>query len=311
MTNGFNQAIFYGKRSSRRFSGCSARLDASGLVERSRGELMNAVKFRLRIFVAVFFGVMLIGTFGFMYIEGLSIADAFYFSIVTITTVGYGDIHPATQAGKILAVVLIICGVGTFLGVVANATEMILSRRENEIRMQKVHMVMGLFFSEVGTKLLTYFSGFDPQADMIRKDLNESSHWSEDDFASLKKRLNVHDYKVKVDQEKLAELRGFLGGKSNFLLRLLENPILLEHEEFTELLRAVFHLREELLNRDDMSQLPDTDYVHLAGDIRRSYVLLAHQWLDYMRYLKHHYPYLFSLATRMNPFNQAASPIVT
>jgi hypothetical protein len=272
---------------------------------------MNAVKFRLRIFVVVFFVIMLLGTFGFMYVEELSIADAFYFSIVTITTVGYGDIHPATQPGKILAIVLIICGVGTFLGVVANATEMILSRRENEIRMQKVHMVMGLFFSEVGTKLLTYFSEFDPELGTIRKDFNVSSNWCEDDFASLRKRLKAYDYKVDIHRGKLEELRRFLKGKSNFLLRLLENPILLEHEHFTELLRAVFHLREELLSRDDMSQLPDTDYLHLAGDIKRSYVLLSQQWLDYMRYLKDHYPYLFSLATRMNPFNQAASPIVT
>jgi voltage-gated potassium channel len=272
---------------------------------------MDEIKIRLRIFMAVFLVVMLLGTFGFMYIEGLSIADAFYFSIVTITTVGYGDIHPATQLGKILAIVLIICGVGTFLGVVANATEMILSRREKEIRMQKVHMVMGLFFSEVGTKLLTYFSRFDPQLDLIQKDFNGSHSWSEHEFSTLSKRFKSYEYKVDTHRGKLEDLRSFLEGKSNFLLRLLENPILLEHEYFTELLRAVFHLREELLSRDDMKQLPDTDYSHLAGDIRRAYILLSQQWLDYMHYLKDNYPYLFSLATRMNPFNQQASPIVT
>jgi len=39
-------------------------------------------------------------------------------------------------------------------------------------------------------------------------------------------------------------------------LRLLENPVLLEHESFTELLRSVFHLSEELEQRDDFGKLP-------------------------------------------------------
>ena len=48
----------------------------------------------------------------------------------------------------------------------------------------------------------------------------------------------------------------------------------------------------------------------LAADISRAYTLLVHQWLDHMKYLYHHYPYLFSLAMRTNPFDKEASPIV-
>jgi len=42
-----------------------------------------------------------VGTVGFVYPEGLSLFDAFYITIVTITTVGYGDIIPRTFYGKI------------------------------------------------------------------------------------------------------------------------------------------------------------------------------------------------------------------
>ena len=98
--------------------------------------------------------------------------------------------------------------------------------------------------------------------------------------------------------------------KGDLLLRLLENPSLLERESFTETLRAVFHLKEELLYRDDISQLPESDKKHLVGDIKRAYRLLTHQWLDYMMYLKENYPYLFSLAMRTNPFDLEASPIL-
>jgi hypothetical protein len=56
--------------------------------------------------------------------------------------------------------------------------------------------------------------------------------------------------------------------------------------------------------------LPDTDRQHLAGDVKRVYNLLVHEWLNYMQHLKDNYPYLFSLAMRINPFDQDASVIV-
>jgi hypothetical protein len=91
------------------------------------------------------------------------------------------------------------------------------------------------------------------------------------------------------------------------LLGLLENPNLLEHESFTDLLWAVFHLTEELGCRTDLKNLPDTDYAHLSGDIKRVYILLISEWLAYMKHLKDTYPYLFSLSVRTNPFDPNAS----
>jgi hypothetical protein len=81
----------------------------------------------------------------------------------------------------------------------------------------------------------------------------------------------------------------------------------LEHESFTELLWAVFHLAEELSHRSMIKDLPDTDYVHLNGDIKRVYQLLVREWLSHMEHLKQVYPYLFSLAVRTNPFDPEAS----
>ena len=109
----------------------------------------------------------------------------------------------------------------------------------------------------------------------------------------------------------MGELKSFLVGKRGFLLGLLENPNLLEHETFTDLLWAVFHLTEELASREDVRQLADTDYAHLSGDIKRAYVLLISEWVDYMKHLKDHYPYLFSLAIRTNPFDPDASVEIT
>ncbi|HEA46916.1 MAG TPA: hypothetical protein ENH97_00700 [bacterium] len=186
----------------------------------------------------------------------------------------------------------------------------LLSEREKRARLEKMSMVIGAFFTEVGTRLLTYFSDLDPKLDKIRKELIVTNNWSDQEFLSVSKRLKNHDYGVEIQKVNLEDLCRFLTGKRNFLLRLLENPNLLEHETFTDLLQAVCHLTQELSYRKDFSQLPDTDYEHLAGDIKRVYILLVNEWLGYMKYLKKNYPYLFSLAMRINPFDQKASPIV-
>jgi len=81
---------------------------------------------------------------------------------------------------------------------------------------------------------------------------------------------------------------------------------LLEHETFTELLRAVFHLTEELEQRNDLRHLSRADYEHLELDTERAYKLLIYEWLQYMEYLMNEYPYLFSLALRTNPFDPSA-----
>jgi hypothetical protein len=126
----------------------------------------------------------------------------------------------------------------------------------------------------------------------------------------VRDRLRHHPCSVAVDAADLQELCRYLKERRGFHLRLLENPVLLEHESFTDLLRAVFHLTEELERREDFSGLPESDIAHLSGDIARVYSLLVGQWLGYMEYLQKNYPYLFSLAMRSNPFDETASAIV-
>jgi hypothetical protein len=186
----------------------------------------------------------------------------------------------------------------------------LLSQREKKTRLEKMNMVIGSFFSEVGTLLLTYFSDFDPELAAIRKHLIVTNNWSDEEFVAVSKRLRNYDYKVEIRKIDMEGLKGFLVSKRDFLLRLLENPALLEHETFTELLRSVFHFSEELERREKVTGLTDSDYEHLTDDVNRAYTLLVQQWLEYVKYLKDNYPYLFSLAMRTNPFDQTASPFV-
>jgi hypothetical protein len=185
-----------------------------------------------------------------------------------------------------------------------------LDLRDKRKKLEKLNMVIGTFFSAVGTKLLTYLSDNDPHLAEIRTHLVVRDDWTEETFRKVGRELRTYSYDVAIDRIDLAGLKEFLGSREDLMLRMLENPTLLEHESFTELLRAVFHLTEELQRRPGFASLPETDLAHLCGDINRVYRLLVHQWLDYMQYLQKNYPYLFSLAMRTNPFDEEASAIV-
>lgn len=272
---------------------------------------MVDLRFRLKVFIAFLFIIIVFGTLGFRFLEGLSVVDAFYFSVVTIATVGYGDIHPSTEPGKFLAMILILCGVGTFLGVVANATEIIVYQREKENRLKKTNVMLGAFFSEIGLHLLTIFTAFDSQIEIVNQSLEISGDWSKKDFSAARRTLKSYQFAVDIHKGNLESLHRFLDRTGDRLLRLLENPVLVEHESFTNLLQAIIHLRDELYYRSDLRKLPSTDYKHLAGDIKRAYRQLVFHWIDYMYYLKHNYPYLYNLAVRTNPFDPKASPVVS
>ncbi|MGA1825470.1 MAG: hypothetical protein ACMUIP_12495 [bacterium] len=186
----------------------------------------------------------------------------------------------------------------------------LLDERDKQARLEKMNMVIGAFFSQVGTRLLTFISQYDTHIEKIKTELIVKDDWSAHRFSKVGKRLKSYPYEVEIKSLPLDTLRTFLKGETDFLLRLLENPNLLEHETFTELLRAVFHLTEELLARNELTGLPTTDTEHLAGDIHRVYSLLVHQWLKYTEYIKNNYPYLFSLIIRTNPFDAQASALV-
>jgi len=185
-----------------------------------------------------------------------------------------------------------------------------LSHREKRALLEKLNMVIGVFFSDVGAGLLTVFSDSDPGLDEIKGQLICSADWSDREFSDASRLLKRHNCDIDIEKVDLKSLRDLLIEKREGLMRLLENPTLLEHDTFTHLLQAVFHLTEELSSRDDIDNLPDSDRAHLAGDVRRVYSLLVSEWIAYMKHLKNNYPYLFSLAMRTNPFDQSASPVV-
>jgi hypothetical protein len=182
---------------------------------------------------------------------------------------------------------------------------------ENKHKMEKLNMIIGSFFSEVGNDLLTVISDADPELDDVRGKFVIKDLWAENEFKTLGTFLKSYTYKVDMNKIDLVPFASSIVSKRGFMVSLLQNPVMFEHESFTELLRAVFHLTEELEFRGDLSDLPESDRRHLSGDVKRVYGLLSREWLAYMQYQKVNYPYLFSLSMRTNPFDKDASVVVT
>ena len=191
--------------------------------------------------------------------------------------------------------------------------ETAISQREKSALLEKLNMVIGVFFSEVGTDLLSEISKFDSKSKRISNILIINANWADLDFIKAKGDIIDREYNLEIygndpdSLEFLADAKTFLKGKRRFLLALLENPNLLEHETFTQLLRAVFHLAEELEKRKDIYHLSNADYNHLKLDTERAYNLLIYEYIEYMEHLMNNYPYLFSLAMRTNPFDPEAT----
>ncbi len=186
----------------------------------------------------------------------------------------------------------------------------LLNEREKKALLTKLNMVIGAFFSEVGTKLLAYLSDYDTNSNVLIEHLSGVKEWMARDFKDTYKKFKGYQSDIKIDSENFRSLKDFLIKRREFLLRLLENPNLLEHESFTDLLWAVFHLTEELEKREDFERIPGVDREHLIGDTKRAYNAMILEWIAYMKHLKNNYPYLFSLAVRTNPFDLKASPVI-
>lgn len=183
----------------------------------------------------------------------------------------------------------------------------IMNRREKQVMMSKLNMVIGAFFSHMGTGLLKILSAYDRNNDSFRMVLAENIGFSESEYRTLDEYIRTHKFDISSEGRDMTQLKEFVVRSRECVMRLLENPNLLEHESFTDLLWSVSHLTEEMAYRDDVNQLSYPDRRHLEGDIQRAYLQLTAQWLAYVRHLRQEYPYIYSLVVRINPFDPEAT----
>jgi voltage-gated potassium channel len=112
---------------------------------------MTSLK-RIIIGIVWLIAILIIGSLGYMILEGWSFFDGLYMTIITLTTVGYGEVRPLSQTGRIFTILLIFWGVGFMLYVVTAIAQVVVEgklrdifgrqRVEREIRQLKGHYII-------------------------------------------------------------------------------------------------------------------------------------------------------------------------
>ena len=199
--------------------------------------------------------------------------------------------------------------------VVAFLLDEIIERKEKEAMLEKLDMLMSTFFSEVGNEMINQLSHANKYK-ASTENLESIKNWDDKDYdLKLEELKNTSiDFQADISpedrEEFLENLRNLLINKREFIINLINNPNLLEKEEFTGLINAILHLDEELEHRKDLSLVTDADFAHLNGDMQRVYNKLVHEWVYYLKYLNKHYPYMIALIIRTNPFDEDADVYV-
>ena len=81
-----------------------------------------------------------------VYVEGMQFSDALWWAFVTATTVGYGDLSPATTTGRIIAAILMVVGIGLIGSLTSSITSFFLNRQEAApYSSERVEMVAAMY----------------------------------------------------------------------------------------------------------------------------------------------------------------------
>jgi len=123
---------------------------------------MRTRRWRLLLGLALVTTVTALGATWYTAVEGFSVLDAIYQSIVTVTTVGFGEIRPLDQSGRIFTILLIVVGVGSIGVTLAGAVELLLEstmtrltvrRKERSLDRLSNHLVV-CGFGRIGQSVL-------------------------------------------------------------------------------------------------------------------------------------------------------------
>ena len=107
---------------------------------------------RFRFAFLLIFVILIVGTIGYSLIEKWNWFDSFYMTVITVATVGYGETHPLTTAGRVFTIMLIMMGVGVLAYGLTATTALVVEgtvadllgrkRMENEIKALRQHIIL-------------------------------------------------------------------------------------------------------------------------------------------------------------------------
>lgn len=90
--------------------------------------------------IGMFIFLVMLGTFFYTQVEHWSLLDAVYFSVVSLATVGYGDLHPTHDISRIFTMLYITFGVGLVLFIFSTISEHIMGDHDDYLAREEILM---------------------------------------------------------------------------------------------------------------------------------------------------------------------------
>ena len=104
---------------------------------------MNPSAKRLRIAALLLGGVLCLGSVGFMWIEGYSLLEAVYMTVITVSTVGFGEVRDLSPSGMLFTALLIVSSIGTFTFAATAVTQFFIEGDYRErLRAKRIQRIM-------------------------------------------------------------------------------------------------------------------------------------------------------------------------
>jgi hypothetical protein len=95
--------------------------------------MLSNIKLQIASAISALAGMIVLGTIVYKFLEGWTWIQSFYFSIITLSTVGYGDLHPTTEISRLFTAFYILLGVAIALSALGIIGMNYLERREKKI----------------------------------------------------------------------------------------------------------------------------------------------------------------------------------
>jgi hypothetical protein len=95
--------------------------------------MLSNIKLQIASAISALIGMITLGTIVYKFLEGWTWIQSFYFSVITLSTVGYGDLHPTTEISRLFTAFYILSGVAIALSALGIIGMNYLEKREKKI----------------------------------------------------------------------------------------------------------------------------------------------------------------------------------
>jgi len=156
--------------------------------------MTKSARRRMTYALAALVGLIVLGTLGFHLLEPLTLLDSLYLTVMTVTTVGYGDVHPVSRAGRAFASVFMLVSVGTVGFLLSTAIQALVQseiivaygqrRRHREINKLRNHFII-CGAGRVGLRIIRELRRADVPFIVIERDAQQVASLTDEDVLVL------------------------------------------------------------------------------------------------------------------------------